>query len=356
MNIRTGMNKNNEYIDLLQEMIRIPSFSGEEGGVSSLIASFLVGRNVEFITKGFNVWSYNRHFDPSKPTILLNSHLDTVRPNNGYTRDPFCPEISGDQLYGLGSTDAGASVVSLLATFLHYYHQENMAYNLCLALTAEEERSGTGGIESIWNDLEPISFAIVGEPTEMKMAVAEKGLMVLDCVARGRSGHAARREGINAIYAAAKDIQWFENYHFPKTSELLGEVGMAVTIISGGTQHNVIPAECTFTVDIRITEQYTHEEILDVIRANVQSEVTPRSMRLRSSSIPLEHHIVQRGKELGLSTFGSPTMSDQALIPVPSLKMGPGRSERSHSADEYIKISEIENGIDTYIRLLNSIL
>jgi len=348
--------ENNEYIHLLKEMIRIPSFSGEEGDLSGLIESFLASRNVEFIGKGFNIWAYNRHFDPSKPTILLNSHLDTVRPNSGYTRDPFAPETEGDKLYGLGSTDAGASVVSLLAAFLHFYGQENRRYNLCIALTADEERSGTNGIESIWNDLKPIDFAIVGEPTEMQMAIAEKGLMVVDCVAHGQSGHAARREGVNAIYKAMKDIQWFESYRFPKVSELLGEVGMAVTIISAGTQHNVIPAECTFTADIRITEQYTHEEVLEIIRQNVESEVTPRSMRLRSSSIPTDHPVVQAGKKMGLETFGSPTMSDQALIPVPSLKMGPGRSERSHTADEYVFLSEIENGIETYIKLLNSIL
>ena len=350
------MEKNNEYLGLLQNMIRIPSFSGEEGEVAGLIASFLGARNVEFICKGFNIWAYNRHFDPSKPTILLNSHLDTVRPNSGYNRDPFLPEIKGGKLYGLGSTDAGASVVSLLAAFLHFYDREKMAYNLCIALTAEEERSGTGGIESVWKDLGPIDFALVGEPTEMQLAVAEKGLMVVDCVAQGESGHAARREGTNAIYRAVKDIEWFENYRFPRVSELLGEVGMAVTIINGGTQHNVVPAECTFTADIRITEQYTHEEVLAAIRKNVRSTVTPRSMRLRSSSIPADHPIVLAGKKLGLKAFGSPTMSDQALMPVPSLKIGPGRSERSHTADEYVHLSEIEKGIDVYIRLLNLVL
>lgn len=348
--------ENNEYIHLLKEMIRIPSFSGEEGDVSGLIESFLASRNVEFISNGFNTWAYNRHFDPTKPTILLNSHLDTVRPNSGYTRDPFTPETEEEKLYGLGSTDAGASVVSLLAAFLHFYGRENMGYNLCIALTAEEERSGTNGIESIWNDLKPIDFAIVGEPTEMQMAIAEKGLMVVDCVEHGKSGHAARREGVNAIYKAMKDIQWFESYRFPKVSDLLGEVGMAVTIINAGTQHNVIPAECTFTADIRITEQYTHEEVLEIIRQHVECAVTPRSMRLRSSSIPADHPIVQAGIKMGLETFGSPTMSDQALIPVPSMKMGPGRSERSHTADEYVFLSEIKNGIETYIKLLNSIL
>ena len=350
------MNKCNEYIELLQHMIRIPSFSGEEERVSGLIASFLADRNVAFLSKGFNVWAYNRHFDRTKPTLLLNSHLDTVRPNSGYIRDPFAPAVEDGRLYGLGSTDAGGSVVSLLAAFLRFHGRENMAYNVCLALTAEEERSGTGGIESVWNDLEPIDFAIVGEPTEMQMAIAEKGLLVVDCVAHGKSGHAARREGENAISKAVRDIAWFEGFRFPKISELLGEVGMAVTIINGGTQHNVIPAECTFTADIRITEQYTHEEVLDLVRTHVQSEVTPRSMRLRSSSIAPEHPVVQAGLALGLRTFGSPTMSDQALMPVPSLKMGPGKSERSHTADEYIELSEIERGIGIYTDLLDCIL
>lgn len=350
------MNTVKTYTDLLQSMIRTPSFSGEEGDVSNLIAAFLSAQNVEFFRKGFNVWAYNRHFDRSKPTVLLNSHLDTVRPNGGYTRDPFTPQIEDGKLYGLGSTDAGASAVSLLAAFLHFYERPGMAYNICIALTAEEERSGSGGIESIWNELETIDFAIVGEPTEMQMAIAEKGLMVVDCTAHGQSGHAARREGVNAIYKAVRDIEWFASYRFPKVSELLGEVGMAVTIINGGTQHNVIPAECTFTADIRITEQYTHEEVLEIIRSHVGSEVTPRSTRLRSSSISPEHPVVLAGKRLGLTTFGSPTMSDQALIPVPSLKMGPGRSERSHTADEYIEIGEIENGINIYIKLLESIL
>lgn len=345
-----------EYIRLLFDLIRIPSFSGEEEGVSGLIASFFAGKGVEFMSKGFNVWAYNKHFDPEKPTILLNSHLDTVRPNSGYTRDPFTPELKGDKLYGLGSTDAGASVVSLLAAFLHFYERQETARNLCIALTAEEERSGTGGIESIWHELEPVDFALVGEPTEMQMAIAEKGLMVVDCTAHGKAGHAARKEGENAIYQAVKDIEWFSGYRFPITSPLLGEVGMAVTIINGGTQHNVIPAACSFTADVRITEQYTHEEVLETIRKYIKSDAKPRSMRLRSSSIPEDHPAVSAGKSLGLKVFGSPTLSDQALIPVPSMKIGPGKSERSHTADEYVRISEIREGIGIYIRLLEALL
>jgi acetylornithine deacetylase len=354
MNTHAGMNIH-ESIDLLRQLIRTPSFSGEEGAIAELVAGFLAGRGMEVRRKGHNVITTGRFFDPRKPTLLLNSHLDTVRPGSGYTRDPFLPEIEGDRLYGLGSTDAGASVVSLTAAFLHFYERQGLAYNLCLALTAEEERSGAGGIESILNDLPPIDFALIGEPTSLRMAVAEKGLLVVDCTSRGRAGHAARREGVNAIYPAVRDIEWFETYRFPKVSEWLGEVNMAVTMIHGGTQHNVVPAECTFTADIRITEQYTHEEVLETIRRHVKSEVVPRSMRLRSSSIPVEHPVVQAGKKLGLDLFGSPTMSDQALIPAPSLKIGPGDSARSHTADEYVLLSEIEAGIDTYIRLLESI-
>jgi len=243
-------------------------------------------------------------------------------------------------------------VISLLAAFLHFYCREDLPYNLCLALTAEEERSGAGGIESILPELEPIDFAIVGEPTEMAMAVAEKGLMVLDAVAHGQSGHAARREGVNAIYKAMEDIRWFGNYRFPKVSPWLGEVGMAVTMIQAGTQHNVIPAECHYTVDILLTEEYTHEEILNTIRRQVQSTITPRSTRLKPSFIPADHPIVKAGESLGLKKHGSPTMSDQALIPYPSIKIGPGKSERSNTADEYVHLSEIEEGIRIYIDLL----
>ncbi len=350
------MNKHEVYIDLLQEMIRIPSFSGEESAVAELIAEFLADRGISVRRKGNNLWVCNKFFDSAKPTILLNSHLDTVRPNAGYTRDPFAPDVEGDTLYGLGSNDAGASVVALMAAFLHFQACEGLAYNLCLALTAEEERSGAEGIELVWDDLPPVDFAIVGEPTGMQMAVAEKGLLVVDCVARGVSGHAARNEGVNAIYKAVKDIEWFENYRFPKVSEWLGEMNMAVTMINSGTQHNVVPAECAFTVDIRVTEQYTHQEVVETIREHVQSEVTPRSMRLRSSSIPVDHPIVQAGIALGLTMYGSPTSSDQTRIPATSVKIGPGRSERSHTADEFILLSEIGQGIELYIRLLERIL
>lgn len=344
---------------LLQRLVRTPSFSRQEGEAADVAAAFLADRGVAVRRKGHNLWAQNRACDPALPTLLLNSHLDTVRPNAGYTRDPFDGEVTGGRLYGLGSNDAGASVVSLIAAFLHFYETKNLKYNLVLALTAEEEVSGsggTGGIESIWADLGPVAAAIVGEPTGLRMAVAERGLMVLDCRAEGRAGHAARGEGVNAIYEALPDIEWFRDYRFPKVSPLLGGVGMAVTVVAAGTQHNVVPAECTFAVDVRLNELYTHAEVLEIVRAHVKCTVTPRSTRLRSSSIDEDHPLVAAGRALGLESFGSPTLSDQALIPVPSLKLGPGQSARSHSADEYVELAEIRAAVDTYIRLLEKVL
>ena len=266
---------------------------------------------------------------------------------------PFKPEILESKLYGLGSNDAGGPLVSLIATFLHFYNRNDLKYNLVMAATAEEEISGTGGVESIWPSLAPISFAIVGEPTLCQMATAEKGLMVLDCLAKGKPGHAAREEGINAIYQALPDIEWFRTFRFPNVSDTLGEMKMSVTIITSGSQHNVVPAECRFTVDVRVTDAYTLEEALEIIRKHVTCEVTPRSLRMRSSGIAADHPLVLAAQKLKIKQFGSPTTSDQALIPVPSVKIGPGDSARSHSADEFIYVDEIEKGIDTYIQLLN---
>jgi acetylornithine deacetylase len=288
--------------------------------------------------------------------VLLNSHLDTVRPNTGYTRDPFKPEVIDGKLYGLGSNDAGGPLVSLIATFLHYHGRKDLKYNVVMAATAEEEISGTGGIESIWSSLTPIDFAIVGEPTLCDMATAEKGLMVLDCVAKGKPGHAAREEGINSIYEALPDIEWIRNYKFPKKSATLGEIKMTVTVIHSGRQHNVVPAECEFTVDVRVTDMYTLEEILETIKSNVKCQVTPRSLRMRPSGISEDHPLVMSAKKLGVKLYGSPTTSDQALIPVPSVKMGPGDSARSHSADEFIYVDEIRKGIETYIKLLDQVI
>ena len=343
-------------LDLLTELIRIPSFSREEHGVATLLEDFFKREGVQAHRVGNNLWATNDHFDSAKPTLLLNSHHDTVKPNPQYTRDPFQAEIIDGKLYGLGSNDAGGPLVSLIATFLHFRERPDLTYNLVIAATAEEEISGTGGIESIWHSLPQIDFAIVGEPTLCEMATAEKGLMVLDCVARGKAGHAAREEGINAIYQAMHDIEWFRDYRFPLESKTLGPVKMTVTIISAGKQHNVVPAECQFTVDVRVTDAYTLEELLQIIRQHVKSEVTPRSMRMRPSGINDDHPLVKAAAKLKLVTYGSPTTSDQALIPVPSVKMGPGDSARSHTADEYIYVDEIRRGIDTYIALLNEII
>jgi acetylornithine deacetylase/succinyl-diaminopimelate desuccinylase-like protein len=343
-------------LELLQQLISIPSFSKEEDKTAGLLMSFFQFHGMEAQRKGNNVWVKNKFFDPVKPTILLNSHHDTVKPNPGYTRNPFSADIIDGKLFGLGSNDAGGPLVSLLMTFFNFYQQPNLKYNLVMAATAEEEISGTNGIELIWGDIPKIDFAIVGEPTLTDIAIAEKGLMVLDCISRGKAGHAAREEGVNAIYQALKDIEWFRTYHFPKVSESLGVVKMSVTVIHAGQAHNQVPSECLFTVDIRATDAYTLEEILETAKINVACEVKPRSMRLRPSGIDVNHPIVRAGKELGKKLYGSPTTSDQALIPVQSIKMGPGDSARSHSADEFIYVSEIEEGINSYIALLEKII
>ncbi|KAA9325165.1 M20 family metallo-hydrolase [Adhaeribacter soli] len=341
---------------LLQTLIRTPSFSREEEKTADLIKAFFAENGIVCERKSHNVWARNKFFDPALPTILLNSHHDTVKPNAGWQRDPFAATIEDGKLYGLGSNDAGGCLVALLATFLHIYDRPGLHYNLIMAATAEEEISGTQGLELILPKLGEIAFAVVGEPTQMQMAVAEKGLLVLDCVAYGKAGHAARDEGENAILKALQDINWFQAYDFPKVSEFLGPVKMSVTQIKAGTQHNVVPDRCEFTVDVRVTDSYTHEEILATIRANVGSEVTPRSMRLRPSGIAKDAPLVQAGLALGLQMYGSPTTSDQALLPVPSLKIGPGNSARSHTADEFIYLHELKNGIETYQKLLNQLL
>ena len=343
-------------LELLSDLIQIPSFSREEHGVAVKLEDFFTREGVIFNRVGNNLWAANDHFDPTKPTVLLNSHHDTVKPNPQYTRDPFHAEIIDGRLYGLGSNDAGGPLVCLIATFLHFRSRPDLKYNLVIAATAEEEISGSGGIESIWHSLPRIDFAIVGEPTLCGMATAEKGLMVLDCIARGKAGHAAREEGINAIYLAMDDIEWFRNYRFPLESKTLGPVKMTVTIIGAGKQHNVVPAECQFTVDVRVTDAYTLEELLQIIRQHVKSEVTPRSMRMRPSGIADDHPLVKAATKLGLVTYGSPTTSDQALIPAPSVKMGPGDSARSHTADEFIYVDEIKQGIEKYIALLNEVI
>jgi acetylornithine deacetylase len=346
----------NNSIELLKKLIRTTSFSKEEDETASLINTYLQDRGIKTHHKGNNVWAYNRYFDADKPTILLNSHHDTVKPNTGYTRDPFLPEIIDGKLYGLGSNDAGGCLVSLIAAFLFYYDHQNLKYNICLAATAEEEISGINGIELILPELGDLEFAIVGEPTKMHLAIAERGLLVLDCLTEGKSGHAAREEGENAIYKALKDIDWFRTYRFAKESDLFGAIKMNITIIEAGSQHNVIPASCKFTVDVRVTDAYRNEEVLKIIRNHVSCKVTPRSLRLKPSSIGKSHPLVQAGISMGRETYGSPTTSDQALLDIPSLKMGPGDSARSHSADEFIYISEIHEGVEMYIGMLEKII
>ncbi|GAB4011271.1 M20 family metallo-hydrolase [Spirosoma migulaei] len=341
---------------LLKRLISIPSFSRQEEQTATQIESFFQKKQIPFKRLKNNVWAQNKHFDSSKPTLLLNSHHDTVKPNPSWTLDPFEPLERDDKLYGLGSNDAGGCLVSLLATFAYFYDRPNMAYNMVMAATAEEEISGRDGLELLLPELPPLSFAIVGEPTEMQLAIAEKGLLVLDCTAHGVSGHAARDEGDNAIYKAIRDINWLTTYQFPKVSPTLGPIKLSVTIINAGTQHNVVPDTCTFTIDVRVTEQYTLEEVIDTIQANINATVKPRSIRLKPSSIPINHPIVQAGLALGRYTYGSPTTSDQAVLNCPSLKCGPGHSARSHSADEFIYSKEIAEGITGYIQMLEQII
>lgn len=345
-----------EAILLLKQLIALSSFSKEENDTADLLCRFFYEKGVVYERIGNNVWAYNKHRDDAKPCILLNSHHDTVKPNSGYTKDPFDPMLAEGKLYGLGSNDAGGCLVSLIAAFLYYYEREDLNYNLCLLASAEEEISGKNGIEEAIKHIGSMDFAIVGEPTQLQMAVAEKGLMVLDCEAAGVAGHAAREEGENAIYKAMEAIDWFRTFQFPKVSPYLGPVKMSVTVVNGGTQHNVVPASCTFVVDVRTTDVYSNLEVLDIIREQVSVKVSPRSTRLNPSTIELNHPIVQSGVHLGAKIFGSPTMSDQALLPIPSVKVGPGDSARSHSADEYIFLAEIEQGVAFYVDLLKNIV
>ena len=352
-----------DAVRLLKQLIAIPSFSKEEDKTAAVIEQFFQEKNIPVFRHLNNVWSVNKYFDASKPGILLNSHHDTVKPNPQYTKDPFEPVVEDGKLFGLGSNDAGGCLVSLIAAFLFFYEEENLKYNLVIAATAEEEISGTNGIEKLLASTEfsstfvGLEGVIVGEPTRTNLAIAEKGLLVLDCTTTGRAGHAAGEEGENAIYKAIKDIEWFRSFQFPKISATLGSVKMTVTVINSlNKAHNVVPDECSFVVDIRVTDVYTHEEILQIIEKNISSEVRPRSMRLKSSNIEITHPLVQAGIKLGKKTYGSPTSSDAALINAPVLKCGPGDSDRSHTADEFIYLNEIEEGIKTYIKLLEQIV
>ncbi len=346
-----------EAIALLKQLIATPSFSKEEDNTADLIDQFLDRRGIKTRVHLNNIWARNKFYDENKPTILLNSHHDTVKPNKGYTLDPFTPLEQDGKLFGLGSNDAGGALVSLISTFLYYYSKADLKYNLIIAATAEEEISGNNGVEALLPHLGQIDCGIVGEPTEMQMAVAEKGLMVLDCTAYGKAGHAAREEGENSIYKAVKDIEWFQSYRFPKVSALLGPVKMTVTVLETENKaHNVVPSQCKYVVDTRVNELYTFEEVLATIQANIKSEIRPRSTRLKSSSISLDHPLVKAGLALGRNYYGSPTTSDKALMSFPALKMGPGDSARSHTADEYIYIDEIKEGIELYIKLLEKVI
>lgn len=342
-------------VDLLHQLIGTASFSREEEGTAAILYAVLESYGVQVQQSGNNVWARNQFWQEGKPVILLNSHHDTVRPASGYTRDPFVPQIEGDRLYGLGSNDAGGPLVSLIFTFLHFYDQQDLPYNLILAATAEEEISGPNGIASLLPNLGEIHLGIVGEPTEMQLAIAEKGLMVIDGEAIGRSGHAARNEGINALYLALEDIHWIKGYNFPEVSPMLGPVKATVTMIKAGSQHNVVPDRCDFVIDVRTNELYSNWDAFTILQSNTKSILKARSFRLNSSRLDETHPIVSRGRSLGLTTFGSPTLSDQALMDFPTLKIGPGDSARSHTADEYIHISEIRNGISLFIQLLDGL-
>lgn len=339
-------------IHLLKSLIEIPSYSRDEKSVADHLQTYIesMGYNANRLVN--NVWLKASEFDSSKPTILLNSHLDTVHPTAGWTKDPHKATLEDGRMYGLGSNDAGASLVSLLHVFF-LLSKRPQNYNLIFAASSEEEVSGKNGMELLLTELPHLDFAIVGEPTGMQMAIAEKGLMVVDCVAKGKSGHAARNEGINAIYKAIKDIEWIENAQLPKISPSLGPVKMTVTMVHAGTQHNVVPDECSFVIDVRSNECYSNQEVFSILDVNLDSEIKARSYRLTSSGVPIDLPIVQRGLSLGMSTFGSPTLSDQAFMHFPSLKIGPGDSARSHTADEYIELDEIRRAIPTYLSLLD---
>lgn len=342
-----------DTIDLLKNMIRIPSFSRDEGAVADFLERWMLTEGFAVRRLGNNLWMESDPAD-GRPTILLNAHIDTVKPASGYTRDPFTPEIEDGCLYGLGSNDDGGSLIALLETYSRLIQKEQ-PYRLIFSATAEEEVSGKGGLDLILPELGLIDFGVMGEPTGMRMAVAERGLMVLDCTAYGKSGHAARNEGVNAIYKAIEDIQWFKNHSFDRVSDFLGDVKMSVTQINAGTQHNVVPDRCTFVVDVRPNGMYTNPELLEMIKSSVSCEVKERSTRIGSSHLPMDYPAVVRGLSLGLEPFGSPTTSNQALCHFPTLKIGPGDSARSHSADEYIRLDEIADGIETYVALLDGL-
>ncbi len=343
-------------IGLLRKLIATPSFSSEEENTAALIEDWFREFDIPFKRENNNIYAFNKHFDPSKPTLLLNSHHDTVKPNSAYTRDPFDATVENGKLYGLGSNDAGGCLVSLMAAFTFFYKERDLNHNLALVASAEEESSGPNGLNSMLPLLPQIDVAIVGEPTLMQLAIAEKGLVVFDAVIKGTPSHAAHPNGNNAIYKSIDVLKWFEEYSFEKSSDLLGETKLTVTQINAGTQHNVVPAQVDLVVDVRVNDRYSNKEIAELLIKDAPCELKPRSLRLNSSSISKDHPLVLAGVKLGRETYGSPTLSDQAALSCPSLKMGPGDSKRSHSADEFIFIEEIETGIGLYVEMLRTFL
>lgn len=344
-------------IHLLKTLIETPSFSYEEHETALLIENWFTTYNIPYTRTKNNIWATNKHFQEGKPTLLLNSHHDTVKPNNGYTKDPFKAIIENDKLYGLGSNDAGGCLVSLIAVFTHFYDKENLNYNLVIVASAEEENSGENGLNSMLKIIPNIDVAIVGEPTLMQLAVAEKGLVVFDVIIEGTPSHAAHPNNNNAIYNSIEALNWFKDFKFEKPSSVLGDVKLTVTQIKGGKQHNAVPANVELVVDVRVNDKYTNKEISELLINNAPcSSIKARSLRLNSSSIPVDHELVKAGKAIGRETYGSPTLSDQAVLSCPSLKLGPGDSTRSHTANEFIYIAEIEEGIKIYIELLNKVL
>ena len=344
-------------ISLLKNLIETQSFSQQEENTAKLIEAWFLENEIPFKRTKNNIWATNKYFDESKPTLLLNSHHDTVKPNSAYTKNPFKAIVTDGKLYGLGSNDAGGCLVCLLATFTNFYAQKNLKYNVVIVASAEEENSGPNGLNSMLSIIPHIDVAIVGEPTLMHLAVAEKGLVVLDAIVQGTPSHAAHPNNNNSIYNTIEVLQWFKNFKFEKTSETLGDVKMTVTQISAGSQHNVIPAHVDLVIDVRVNDAYSNQEIAAILQEKSPcTKITPRSLRLNSSSISIRHDLVKTGIAMGRETYGSPTLSDQAILTCQSLKLGPGDSTRSHSADEFIYLAEIEEGIRIYIELLEKCL
>ena len=344
-------------IALLKQLIETQSFSSEEDNTALLIEDWFTTQEIPFKRDHHNIWATNKHFDDSKPTLLLNSHHDTVKPNNGYTKDPLKAIVEDGKLYGLGSNDAGGCLVSLMATFTYFYSKKDLNYNLVIVASAEEESSGPNGLNSMLSIIPKIDVAIVGEPTLMNLAIAEKGLVVFDAKVKGTAGHAAHPNKDNSIYNTIEVLTWFKDYQFARNSPVLGDVKMTVTQISAGKQHNAIPAEVDLVIDVRVNDKYTNQQIEEIlIRKSPCTSIKARSLRLNSSSIPINHELVEAGIDLGRETYGSPTLSDQSVLTCPSLKLGPGDSTRSHTADEFIYLAEIEEGVDLYIKLLEKVL